>query len=101
MNNDEALKRLEAYRPLEQYTLLGFQICVNPSLDNVPRMQLSEKVKQFLTPEFIEETNDWLLKFFGTESQIITDNTYKIMYMGPVTLRKVKAQAEGLGHPLK
>lgn len=33
-----------------------------------PRMQLSERVKEVLSPECIAETNAWMLDFFGVDN---------------------------------
>ncbi|POR52780.1 hypothetical protein B0G62_10477 [Paraburkholderia eburnea] len=48
----------------------GLDIAVNPMLDNVPRMQTSPKFAALMPPEFVAELNDWMLKFFGTESAV-------------------------------
>lgn len=43
----------------------------------VPRMALSAKVAAIIghsRPEFVQEMNDWLLEFFGTEERIYVFN---------------------------
>lgn len=47
----------------------GVRIVVNPSLDNIPRMQLLPETRKIVTPEFTAKMDKWMLEFFGTESR--------------------------------
>ena len=55
-------------------TCFGFKLIVQ---SDHPRMQLSEPVKQYLTPEQIADHNDWMLRFFGT-TNMLKDGAYVI-----------------------
>jgi hypothetical protein len=72
----------------------GMKVIVTPWLDNVPRMQLSEKVKEYLTPDVIAETNRWMLEFFGTKSEILVLQESNAIMMGPKSHAKLVSQTQ-------
>lgn len=51
---------------------LGHRIVVTPDR---PKMQLSERVKEVLTPAQIADHNAWMLEFFGTDN-LLNDGAY-------------------------
>ena len=78
-------------------TILGFRVVLNPLMDNQPRMQLSQKLKDIIEPydpEFVEETNAWLLSFFGTESQVFVNKDDKVIFVGPKGWQTIKRDME-------
>lgn len=67
--------------------IMGMLVYINDFLDNKPRMQLSEEVCKYLTPEFIAETNAWMKNFFGVSNEVMIftdpDTGGKSIYVGP------------------
>lgn len=45
----------------------GYALVIVP---DVPKMQLSKRVCEYLSPAFIAETNAWMLDFFGTTNML-------------------------------
>jgi hypothetical protein len=76
-----------------QDALMGMRLMIDPSLDNVPRMQLSAALSSNLPPAFVEDYNAWLREFFGTESQVIA--TPHMMALGPRSYAKIKGIVNG------
>lgn len=72
--------------------LNGFRVFINPALDCVPKMQLTQKVYDNLPAPFRDEINTWLREFFGTEPHIMQYGDGAIA-MGPKMLEQVKANA--------
>lgn len=61
----------EHVRSLRHQCLLnGERVFVNPILDDMPKMQLTQAVYDNLPWPFREEVNAWMREFFGTESRI-------------------------------
>lgn len=83
--------RLGAEVPM---TLYGFKIHVSP---DYPKMQLSERVKEVLSPACIAETNVWMLRFFGTTSllgdgQVIVSEVGRFVTMNRRTYERFAAE---------
>lgn len=51
----------------EPQTLQGIKIYI---VNDTPKMQLSARVCEVLAPDFIAETNAWMLEFFGTKNEL-------------------------------
>jgi hypothetical protein len=45
----------------------AIDVIVSP---DIPKMRLSERVCEVLAPDFIIETNAWMLQFFGTTNAV-------------------------------
>lgn len=77
------------------YRYAAFDIVISPDR---PKMQLSEKVCEVLKPEFIAETNAWMLSFFGMHNIIPDGQVYKMFdrqfIMNPRTYLQLKVQLE-------
>lgn len=76
-------------------TCFGLKVFISP---DVPKMQLSARVKEVLSPECISETNAWMLGFFGTENalddgQVITSQMFGFIQMNPRTYREFRKVA--------
>ncbi len=78
-------------------SIFGMPVYIDPLLDDVPKMQLSEEVKKHLTPKFIAETNAWMREFFGTENRVMVVNDTlpdqrirKIIFVGRKGLERIK-----------
>lgn len=73
-----------------EFRLGDVLIVVTPDL---PRMQLSKHVCEVLSPNVIEQTNAWLLDFFGSDN-VLNDGDAVIverkMYMNPRMFEKFK-----------
>lgn len=61
----------------------GFAIILS---QDSPKMQLSERVKEVLSPEFIEETNAWMLGFFGVTNLLKDGETLVSEMLGTITM---------------
>jgi len=78
----------------ERQTFYGMRIVVRK---DQPKMQLSARVCEVLAPDFIAETNAWMLSFFGTQNlltdgEYLLDKTNNIIYMNPrsyIMLREI------------
>jgi hypothetical protein len=73
-------------------TLYGMKVFVAPDR---PKMQLSPSVCEVLAPEFIAETNLWMLSFFGTtnllkDGEVISDLVNHAFHMNPRTWAQVR-----------
>lgn len=62
--------------------IYGYKVVVTPDR---PRMQLSARVCEFLTPAQIDDHNAWLLRFFGVEN-ILKDGDYMVIDMSQSVL---------------
>jgi hypothetical protein len=76
-------------------TLYGMRVIVTPDR---PKMQLSPRVCEVLAPEFIAETNAWMLRFFGT-TNLLNDGAVLVhegqsFTMNPRTAARLRAAAE-------
>lgn len=75
-----------------QTTFKGFKVYINPALDTSPKMQLSPEIVRILSPhnsQFVNEMNDWLLKRFGTEAQVIFSHDLGCYIVGPKTYQQM------------
>jgi hypothetical protein len=70
-------------------TFAELRIVVDPSLDNLPRMQLLPATREIVTPEFAAKMNQWMLEFFGTESRAYM-MAGGVMAIGPKAYRALK-----------
>jgi len=82
---------LSPFVPLVQ-RIGSLEIYVTP---DVPKMQLSARVCEVLSPEVIEETNRWMIEFFGV-TNILNDNDAvvicgKRIHMNPRMYARFKA----------
>lgn len=78
-------------------TFQGLQVVIMPDR---PKMQLSERVKEVLSPEFIEEINAWMLEFFGVDNMLEDGQVWTVpagwahsgmAYMNPRTYARLRA----------
>lgn len=82
---------------MSQVTFGGYRVFVSPDL---PRMQLGERVKEFLTPEQIADHNAWMLQFFGTsnllgDDVVLRDDMFMALHMNPRVYPKfIKANSK-------
>lgn len=73
-------------------TIFGLKVIVT---QDHPKMQLSDRVKEVLTPEMIADHNAWMREFFGA-SNLCKDGAYIIMeygnsvLMNPRTLARIQ-----------
>jgi hypothetical protein len=55
---------------------VGMEVVVVPdSIEYIPRLQLSSRVCEVLSPEIVASTNAWMVEFFGT--RMVTHNMLK------------------------
>jgi hypothetical protein len=79
-------------------TLYGFRVIV---ASDVPKLQLGEPVKQYLTPEQIADHNAWMRDFFGTtnrlrDGEVVTSHASRSFHMNPRTYQQLtQAVANG------
>ena len=72
-------------------SLYGLKVTISPDR---PKMVLSEDCP--VTPEYREDTNRWMLRFFGTTNLIPDGSVYQTsdgLFMNPRTWDKVKKAA--------
>lgn len=85
----------------EDTTLFGMKVVIVPLLDKMPKMQLSQALVDIIQPykpEFVKETNKWLLDFFGGQNNIVINEEKMVMYMGPKGWASVKAKVDDLNY---
>ena len=77
--------------------MFGIPIVIDPALDHEPRMTCSPEFCRVL-PGLVEETNAWMIEFFGTHSVIkIAEDPLtgrKTMFMGPKSWAKLPKQEQ-------
>ena len=88
------------FGPVPHATLGGMKIYVVP---DQPRMQLSRRVYEVLTPAMIEDHNQWLTQFFGT-TNLVPDGVSYVngpdkAYMNPRTFHKLRSAVFDAGIP--
>ncbi|WP_409266841.1 hypothetical protein [Massilia sp. BHUDP2] len=76
-------------------SLYGMPVIVNPMLDDVPKMRLSESVRQIVTPEFAASVDRWMLDFFGAENRVLVLQGQTFV-VGPKTLAALRLQGKFL-----
>lgn len=79
---------------MSSYTIRGIKIEIAP--DIIPKMQLGEAVREFLTEDFIIETNRWMAEFFGCTSMLKDGEIYHnvpdgVLYMNSRTWKQVRS----------
>lgn len=86
------MAEIEEKAPKEP-SIIGMPVHVNQLLDDMPKMQLTQKVYDNLPAPFRDEINAWMREFFGTESRM-----YQVagvgIFMGPKMLAQVKTHAQ-------
>ena len=73
-------------------TIGGLRVFVQP---DQPKMQLSSRVKEVLSPEFAAETDAWMLSFFGItnmlpDGEVIVAKAAGFMTMNPRTFAQLR-----------
>lgn len=74
--------------------LFGLDIVVDPALDDVPRMRVSESFAALMPPEFVADLNAWMLQRFGTENPIYRLAGYRVV-MGTKAYAQLRAGRPG------
>lgn len=74
-------------------TFNGLKVYVQP---DQPKMQLSQRVKEVLSPEFAAETDAWMRSFFGMtnllpDGQYLLSEQFGFVSMNPRTYEQFRA----------
>lgn len=76
--------------------LMGYDVVIDDSLDDCPRMVTSSEFNRLMTPELVAETNAWMRKFFGTEMRTYVMDQRRVIAMGSRGFKAIlAAQSEG------
>jgi len=63
----------------------GMNYIVDASMDDRPRMTVSQKFADNMPPEFVADLNAWMLEFFGRENRVYCLHGHTLI-LGPKTL---------------
>ena len=76
----------------------GLKVYVQP---DSPKMQLSESIKEVLSPDFVTEINAWMVDFFGVtnlipDGQFLFSEKFGFTTMNPRTYARFLAEVNVL-----
>ena len=72
----------------------GMNYIVDASMDDRPRMAVSQKFADLMQPEFVADLNAWMLEFFGRENRVYCLHGHTLT-LGPKTLSAMERTMGG------